>query len=389
VTTLTERTEIAPSDLSTLLPEYPSTRRLATPYIAGTSVATPQRIDQTDLWDFFQDHFADNPLAAKVWDSSGIASRHLAIDPRKEAVVEWSTGERMRRFLTEAFPLGRRVVVDALASAHLAPRDLGLFAVVTCTGHVVPGLDVLLSHDLKMAPDLRRINVGHMGCHAAIPGLGAVSEYVAVNSKPALLLCLELTSLHTQPKSETLHAGTPTVDDFEQIVAHSLFADGAAAVVVTPSGGSSSTGAPSLEIVDIAAVTDSSVSDHMAWNITDHGFRMRLSARVPDVLERNVADIVDDLLAKHGLARDDVDGWAVHPGGARILRGVADRLHLSEEAIAPAFEVLREYGNCSSPTVLIVLQRLLQTRQVRPGKAVVALGFGPGLTIFAALLRAH
>lgn len=390
MTTLTERIEIDPSDVPALLPCPPTPRRLATSHIAGIGVAVPQRVDQIDLWDFFRDHFADHPLAAKLWNSSGIVSRHYAIDPRKEAITGWSTGERMRRYVTEALPLGRRAVQDALASANLTPSELGLFAVASCTGHVVPGLDILLSHDLKMASDLRRMIVGHMGCHAAIPGLGTVSEYVAVNGKPALLLCVELTSLHAQPKSATLHAGTPTIEDFEQIVAHSLFADAAAAVVVTPSDEAfPAVGTPSLEVVDTAAITDSTVNDHMAWSITDHGFRMHLSPRVPEVLERHVTDVVADLLTKHGLVQKEIDGWAVHPGGAGILRAVASRLHLTEEAIAPSFDVLREYGNCSSPTVLIVLQRLLQTRKIRPGKAVVALGFGPGLSIFAALLKAR
>lgn len=386
MTILTERPHSYP-DVSTPLTDPFSFRRLSTPYIVGSSVATPERVNQSDLWDFYRDHFADNPLAAKVWNSSGISSRHLAIDPRVEAVADWTTGERMQRFLTEAMPLGRRAVVDALAAAGLTARDVGLFAVVTCTGHVVPGMDVLLAHELQMAPDLRRVNVGHMGCHAAIPGLGAVSEYVAVNGKPAVLLCLEITSLHTQPRSATLHAGDPSIDDFEQVVAHSLFADGAAALVVSPKPTPARGGVRPVEIVDIAAVTDSAVSDHMAWTITDSGFRMRLSAKVPAVLEAHVVGIVENLLAKHDLDRSDVGGWAVHPGGARILQKVARRLGLTEEEMAPSYEILNEYGNCSSPAVLIVLQRLLQTRPVPPGKAIIALGFGPGLTIFAALLR--
>ncbi|WP_305775651.1 3-oxoacyl-[acyl-carrier-protein] synthase III C-terminal domain-containing protein, partial [Protofrankia sp. BMG5.30] len=100
-------------------------------------------------------------------------------------------------------------------------------------------------------------------------------------------------------------------------------------------------------------------------------------------------DLVTTLLAAHGHTLDDVDGWAIHPGGARILRVVADQLQLSEEATAPSYDILREYGNCSSATVLIILQRLLRTREIRPGKVAVALGFGPGLTLFAALLKAH
>ncbi len=127
----------------------------------------------------------------------------------------------------------------------------------------------------------------------------------------------------------------------------------------------------------------------MGLTVTDHGFRMRLSAKVPQVLERHVAGLVTDLLTAHGYTSDDVDGWAVHPGGTRILRVIAEQLQLSDEAIAPSYDILREYGNCASATVLIVLQRLLQTREIRPGKVVVALGFGPGLTLFAALLKAH
>ncbi len=296
----------------------------------------------------------------------------------------------MRRYLTEALPLGRQAASDALTTAGLTPSDLGLFAVASSTGHVTPGLDILLSHDLQMPPNLRRVIIGHMGCHAAIPGLGTVAEYVAVHGKPALLLCLELCSLHAQPKSPTLHAGTPTREDLEQIVAHSLFADGAAAVVVAPFGRTFSTdSAASLEILDVTALTDSSVSEYMGLLVTDHGFRMRLSPQVPEVLERHVADLVTNLLTTHGYTSDDVDGWAIHPGGARILRVIAKQLQLSDEAIAPSYDILREYGNCASATVLIVLQRLLQTREIRPGKVVVALGFGPGLTLFAALLKAH
>ncbi|WP_237702894.1 type III polyketide synthase [Candidatus Protofrankia datiscae] len=261
---------------------------------------------------------------------------------------------------------------------------------MSCTGYVTPGLDILLSHELGMPANMRRVIIGHMGCHAAVPGLGTVSEYVAVHGKPALLLCVELSSLHAQPKSPTLHAGNPTIEDFEQIVAHSLFADGAAAVVVAPfERAFSAGGTTNLEVLDVTALTDGSVSDYMGLLVTDHGFRMRLSPQVPEVLERHVTDLVTTLLSTHGHTIDDVDGWAIHPGGARILRAVADQLQLSEEATAPSYDILREYGNCSSATVLIILQRLLRTREIRPGKVVVALGFGPGLTLFAALLKAH
>jgi predicted naringenin-chalcone synthase len=127
----------------------------------------------------------------------------------------------------------------------------------------------------------------------------------------------------------------------------------------------------------------------MTWDVTDLGFRMGLSPRVPDVLAVHVGPTVDDLLARHGLDRSDVDGWAVHPGGPRILDVVADRLALPDGALDASRAVLAGHGNCSSATVLLVLAELLRTARPAPGRHLVALAFGPGLTLYAALLRAR
>jgi len=125
----------------------------------------------------------------------------------------------------------------------------------------------------------------------------------------------------------------------------------------------------------------------MRWDVTDLGFRMALSHRVPGVLERHVAGVVDSLLESHGLDRDDVAGWAVHPGGRRILEVVDDRLGLPPGALDASYSVLRDYGNCSSPTVLLVLERMVAAGDLEAGDHVVAMAFGPGLTLYAALLR--
>ena len=119
----------------------------------------------------------------------------------------------------------------------------------------------------------------------------------------------------------------------------------------------------------------------MTWDVTDLGFRMGLSHRVPDVLDGHVSQLVDDLLARHGLTRGDVDGWAVHPGGPRILDVIQTRLGLTDADLAASRGVLAEHGNCSSPTVLMILDAL---RPAGPER-VVALAFGPGLTLYAAL----
>lgn len=345
-------------------------RAAATPVVTASSHAFPAtRTSQDDLWDgFFKEHYNGHPMARRIFQNTGIRSRATAVDPRTEREVSgWSTGQRMARYIEEALPLGREAVTSALDSAGLAPRDVGLLAVTSCTGYTTPGLDLKLADQLGMSSGVQRLFIGHMGCYAAIPSLGAVSDFVASRGRPAVLLCLELTSLHVQPPTE----------DLEQVVAHALFADAAAALVIEPDAGSG------FEVVDLVATTDHSTADHMSWEITDLGFKMSLSSKVPDVLAQQVGDVIrNQLLAPHGLTPEDVTGWAVHPGGKRILEVVGDRLNLPDEALRASYEVLDECGNCSSPTVLMVLQRLPRTEGF-----VVAMAFGPGLTLYAALLR--
>ena len=337
-------------------------------------------MDQRQLWDeFFEQHYAGNRTARRVWSSSGVSTRHGVVDPRDEDVSTWSTGQRMARFAQEALPLGKGAVSAALADSGLTASDVGLFTVVSCTGYGTPGLDVLLARDLGMPADVQRLFVGHMGCYAALPGLGAAGDFTVSRTRPSVLLCLELPSLHAQPATLTTTGRTASEDDVQQMVAHALFSDAAAAVVVRPDG-------PGVELLDVVALTDSSTSDHMTWDITDLGFKMGLSPRVPDVLALHVREVVDGLLAGHGVRREQVAGWAVHPGGPRILDVVQDRLELDPVCLVPSREVLRDFGNCSSATVLLVLDRVLASG-VEPGQHVVAMAFGPGLTLYAALLR--
>lgn len=334
--------------------------------LTGLAAAFPGRLDQQGLWDgFFAGHYADLPTAARVYAGAGVQTRHGVVDPRVEDVSGWSTAARMRRYLTEALPLGAAAVLGALADAGRAPAEIGLLAVASCTGYASPGLDVLLGRDLGLPADVQRLMVGHMGCYAAIPGLGAVTDYVRSRRRPAVLLCLELTSLHVQPPAAEL----------DQVVTHALFGDAAAAVVVEPAWAG-------YAVRDVTARTDPDTAGYMSWDVTDLGFRMGLSPRVPAVLARHVSGVVSELLGRHRLKPADVDGWAVHPGGPRILDVVGDQLALDPAALADSRTVLREAGNCSSPTVLLVLDRL----RARQARHVVLLAFGPGLTLYAALL---
>jgi predicted naringenin-chalcone synthase len=343
------------------------------PVIAGIGLAQPSALSQEQLWDgYFADFYAGpaQALAKRIFANAGVDTRQAAVNPLLEDVSGWSTDRRMRRYLTEALPLGKEAIERALSAAGVAADEIGLFVVCSCTGYVTPGLDILLARDLGMAAGTQRLFVGHMGCYAALPGLGAAADFVAARGRPALLLCAELTSLHVQP---------PTADT-QQIVAHALFADAAAAAVLMPGPGRG------YAVADVAAITDTATADHMTWDVTDLGFRMGLSPRVPQVLSMHVRGLVDDVLGSHGLSCADVDGWAVHPGGPRILNVVQRELGLSAEDLAASRGVLRRFGNCSSPTVLLVLDEL--RRRAAPPRRVVMMAFGPGLTLYVGLLDA-
>ncbi|QBI20030.1 type III polyketide synthase [Egibacter rhizosphaerae] len=339
--------------------------------ITGLANALPPQHDQGALWrDFFADHFGQRRAAERAWAQSGIARRHGVVDPRIEDVSTWGTRARMQRFLAEAMPLGKDALSAALDDAGLAAEELDQLVVVSCTGYATPGLDILLARDLGLAPHAQRLHIGHMGCYAAIPALAAASDAARARAQRVAVLSVELTSLHVQPPDP----------DIEQVVAHALFADAAAAAVLTPG--------PGLEIRDFEARTATAHADLMAWDVTDRGFRMRLSPRVPTVLREHVADAVDTLLARHDLDRADVAAWAVHPGGPRIIDVAADRLGLDEGQVAASRHVLAERGNCSSATVLLILEELRDRGELTHDGPVVALAFGPGLTLYAALLHA-
>jgi predicted naringenin-chalcone synthase len=340
--------------------------------IGGVGVAWPPSLSQAQLWEgFFSAHYAAvaRGLAKRIFEHSGVDTRHAVINPLVEDPSGWPTGLRMQRYLVEALPLGKDAVSGALDRAGVAASEVGMLVVCSCTGYVTPGLDILLARDLGLPPDARRVFVGHMGCYAALPGLGVAADYVALNARPAVLLCVELPSLHVQP---------PTVDP-QQLVAHALFSDAAAAVVLVPGG-------QGWAVAEVASLTDTTTAEHMTWQVTDLGFRMGLSAQVPDVLARYLGPLMSGLLERHGLTVAGVGGWAVHPGGPRILDVVGEQLGLGVEAVAPSRGVLAEHGNCSSPTVLLILERLLREDAPRD-TPMVMMAFGPGLTLSAALLR--
>jgi alkylresorcinol/alkylpyrone synthase len=339
--------------------------------IVAFGQSTPPAYDQIRLWrDYYAGQVDHDGVVERVWRRAEVRTRHLTVSPMDEDVCRWSTAQRMRRFLDDALPLAKEALGSALVASTLTPEEVGLLATVSCTGYANPGLDVHLAKDLGMRPAVRRLAVGHMGCYAAIPGLAVATDYVIAQRRPAVLVCTELPSLHVQPPPH----------DTQQAVAHALFADACAALVLGPS----QIVGEGLDVIAVETLTDVGSTADMTWDITDHGFRMALSSRVPALVARNVPALVDRLLTDRGLAPDDVRHWAIHPGGPRIIDKVQDVLSLGDAQIKRSREILSRYGNCSSATILLTLASMWP---VPIGDYVLAMAFGPGLTVTGALLQ--
>jgi predicted naringenin-chalcone synthase len=291
------------------------------------------------------------------------------------------TAERMQRYCQDSVPLAVTSAKQALAASGTEATDITHLVTVSCTGFYAPGLDINLINSLNMRSTTLRTNIGFMGCHGSMNGLRVASALVTADHSATVLLCAtELCSLHFQYGWET-----------DNLVANSLFADGSASLVIrydeaAPSANKELNSAGSANqfiLVDSTSMLLADTTDVMHWSIGNHGFRMHLSARVPSIVSKHLPPFLSGWLAQHGLRIADIAGWSVHPGGPKILDAVAQCLELPDECIADSQAILNECGNMSSPTVLFILQRLAARNVKGP---CVMLGFGPGLTIEAALL---
>lgn len=309
----------------------------------------------------------------RLFAASRVEGRQVSIDLDAYYTEPRTTGERMETYTAVAYELGKDALEACLrTAAGVDVASVTDLTVVSCTGYSAPGLDVFLSRDLGLRPDVRRVVVGHMGCFGALVGLRQVLAMVkAYPGSMAALLSVELSSLHFATKLNR-----------DSIPLLALFGDGAAAALVTCDAN-----ACGPEIVDTYCVADFSAASQMTWDVRDAGFIMGLSSRVPITLRRHVKDATEHLLAPHELTIRDITHWLVHPGGPSILDAIADKLGLRNEQLAHSWEVLRKHGNCSSATVLMVLDEAMKSGTTHPGEWGVMMAFGPGLTLEMCLLR--
>jgi predicted naringenin-chalcone synthase len=282
-----------------------------------------------------------------------------------------STAERMQRFARHAGPLALAAARRALEDADVPAERVTHLVTVCCTGFQAPGFDLELIAQLPLHPDVERTQVGFMGCHGSLNGLRVARAFVEADPRACVLLCsLELCSLH-------LHYGW----DPEKVVANALFADGAAALVATAASEPPHT--PGLRALASGSTVIPDTAELMSWTIGDHGFAMGLSPLVPAAVGAHLRPWLEGWLGRQGLTIEAIGAWALHPGGPRILQASAEALGLAPQQIAVSETVLRDHGNMSSATILFILERMRRARAPGPW---LALAFGPGLTVEAALL---
>ncbi len=296
------------------------------------------------------------------------------------------TAERMNRFEQESPRLAFSSSSAAIAESGVSASDITHLITVSCSGFSAPGFDISLIRDLGLSQSVARTHVGFMGCHAALNGLRVAHAFAAADPNAVVLLCaVELCTLHHQ------YGWDP-----QRIVANSLFADGAAAIigraVIKPSATlpADSGDLPSMNKSGIGCLVDSAsyvipdTHEMMTWRVGNNGFEMSLSPEVPGVITRVLPEVLKEFLKRNGLNLADIQSWAIHPGGPRILSATAEAAGLSEKMMNPSVSIFQACGNMSSPTVLFILDKLRSQNAQLP---CVMLGFGPGLNVEIALLK--
>jgi alkylresorcinol/alkylpyrone synthase len=325
-----------------------------------------------ESWQAYPSRVKKADAVTRIFAASGVEERQSVVDLDTFYARPRTTGERMAAYSELGRAIGRTALRACLESDPSVATTLTDLIVVSCTGYSAPGLDIQLAQDLALSPALRRVCIGHMGCYGAMVALRQAHD--AMRARPegsVAILSVELCSLHFMP-----------ADNPQVLTSFALFGDAAAAAVLT-----NDPDATGPEVIDSYCVADFTAAEQMAWTISDHGFVMTLSPRIPVTLRNTVAQAVGTLLAPHGLDVPDITHWLIHPGGPNILDVVQTRLALTDEQIAPSWKVLREHGNCSSATVLVILDEVLRSGQAHPGEWGVMMAFGPGLTLELCLLR--
>jgi predicted naringenin-chalcone synthase len=352
--------------------------------IKSIGTAVPQfKHEQDEILHFMSRIYAFNEKERRtlkyLYHQSGISNRYSVLPDYSLEPGEWtfypptenlepfpSLEKRMHIFNREAVGLSAGAITNCLEN-QLDLQAVTHLITVTCTGLSAPGLDLQLIELLDLSKNIFRTSVNFMGCYAAIHALKIADSICNADPEAkVLIVCTELCTLHFQQKATT-----------DNITSSLLFGDGSAAVLVT--GGPDKTGG--FPLLGFYGEVMPRGKQDMSWELSSTGFAMTLSGYVPALIEEDFDMLVKHALARQGMSRDEITHWSIHPGGRKILEAIEKSLSIPKEKLDASYQVLRDYGNMSSPTILFVLKEILSALDHTQNTKIFGAAFGPGLTM--------
>ena len=356
----------------------------------GTAVPAHQH-KQSDILKFMQNVFAmgatDKRKLGFLYHQSGIDTRYSVIPDYSCDIDKWefypqtenldpfpSLEKRMKCFNDNAALISVQAIRECI-KGKLSKEGITHLITVSCTGMSAPGLDLQVMELMELDPNIYRTSVNFMGCYAAIHALKIADAICKtdINAR-VVIVCTELCTLHFQRESS-----------LNSITSSLLFADGSAAVFITPDSFKNE----GLHLDGFYSEVITKGKKDMSWELSSTGFLMTLSGYVPELIEEDFDSLVNKATVHAGIDKQQVNHWCVHPGGKRILDAIGHSLGFANNELSPCYEVLRRYGNMSSPTILFVLKEIMN--KLKPGNKenVFGAAFGPGLTMETFVASTH
>lgn len=311
-------------------------------------------------------------LARRVFAHAAVHTRYGCRD-LFDLVQPLSITQASQLYQEQTRILGEEVARTCLAQANIHPAAVDLIITTSCTGFIIPSLDAYLANSLGFSSHVKRLPITELGCAAGAAALARAFDYLqAYPEQIVLVVSVELPSLTFQVRDLS-----PA-----NIVSSALFGDGAAAVLLT---GQPQAGKPRICATESTLFPQT--TELMGFALKDSGLHIVLSPEIPEVVCAKVPQLVGEFLSRHHLTRNDVTHFLLHPGGRRVLDGLAQCLALPEERVSVSRSILREYGNLSSASVLFILDHFLTTEQTQQGERGLLLAFGPGFSAESVLLE--
>jgi len=351
---------------------------VATLISIGTAVP-PHQHKQADILHFMQDVFNADDIERRklkyLYHQSAIHTRHSVIADFSLPNTQWNfipkelsapfpdLDKRMEIYEQESLKLSVEAIHNCLKQL-LEPKQVTHLITVSCTGMSAPGLDLQLVEELKLNPSIFRTSVNFMGCYAAIHALKLAQLIVnSHDTAKVIVVCTELCTLHFQKEYTT-----------DNVSSSLLFSDGCAAALIT--NGEEKSG---FKLKSFYSEIESKGKGDMSWKLSSKGFLMSLSSYVADIIKADIAKMVNNATATSQLTFNDITHWCIHPGGRKILESVEQALSLDKEQLESSYDILANYGNMSSPTILFVMKQLMEKATI--GEHLFGCAFGPGLTM--------